>query len=65
MDKYVTRNKKLLKEAFEHAYEFIYNGKNINIVNEKESPNPISLKDLFILKLHKNEILKALKVKRI
>ncbi|MDF2965669.1 MAG: hypothetical protein K0Q51_1057 [Rickettsiaceae bacterium] len=56
IEKYTTRNNKLLEEAFEHAFEYIYKGNNVNIVDGHISLNPISAKDLFMLIHHKEEV---------
>jgi hypothetical protein len=53
---YTIRNHTLLKSAFKHAYGYFYNGININIVNSNLSPNPISAKDIYLLKHHKEEV---------
>ncbi|MDF2966165.1 MAG: protein NLRC3-like [Rickettsiaceae bacterium] len=58
IEHYTKQNKITLYEAFKHAYEYICNGNNINIVNDRLSPNPISAKDLFMLKHHKGQLRK-------
>ncbi|MDF2965794.1 MAG: hypothetical protein K0Q51_1182 [Rickettsiaceae bacterium] len=62
---YTERNQRMLDTAFEHAYEYFYNGNNVNIVNGKASPNPISIKDLSILEHHQQEVQSKLAERKI
>ncbi|MDF2966018.1 MAG: leucine rich repeat-containing protein [Rickettsiaceae bacterium] len=54
VEKYLERNNKMLDTAFKHAYEYICNGNNKNIIEGQASLNPISINDLYMLKHHKN-----------
>ncbi|MDF2965788.1 MAG: hypothetical protein K0Q51_1176 [Rickettsiaceae bacterium] len=62
---YLERNKKMLDTAFDHAYEYIYNGNNANIIQGEASLNPISYNDLFMLTHHKEEVMQKLAEKGI